>query len=170
MSPERPVLHGARVVLRPPAPADAEPLTAILAEPSVVRRWREHDLEQVRTDLLGEGIGWVIEVDAAVRGWIQAEEETDPDYRHVSVDLFLSEAVQDQGLGREAIRTVVEHFVALGHHRFTIDPAADNEQAIRAYRAVGFRVVGVLREYERDSDGTWHDGLLMDLLARELPR
>jgi hypothetical protein len=33
---------------------------------------------------------------------------------------------------------------------------------------VGFRPVGVLRDYERDTDGRgWHDGLLMDLLAAE---
>jgi aminoglycoside 6'-N-acetyltransferase len=25
-----------------------------------------------------------------------------------------------------------------------------------------------MRKYERGSDGTWHDGLLMDLLAEEL--
>jgi aminoglycoside 6'-N-acetyltransferase len=25
----------------------------------------------------------------------------------------------------------------------------------------------VMRRYERGSDGTWHDGLLMDLLAEE---
>jgi aminoglycoside 6'-N-acetyltransferase len=29
--------------------------------------------------------------------------------------------------------------------------------------------VGVLRQYERDADGSgWHDGLLMELLAGEL--
>ena len=28
--------------------------------------------------------------------------------------------------------------------------------------------VGVMRNYERGVDGTWHDGLLMDLLADEL--
>jgi aminoglycoside 6'-N-acetyltransferase len=28
--------------------------------------------------------------------------------------------------------------------------------------------VGVMRAYERGDDGTWHDGLLMDLLAGEL--
>jgi aminoglycoside 6'-N-acetyltransferase len=26
----------------------------------------------------------------------------------------------------------------------------------------------VMRSYERGPDGTWHDGLLMDLLATEL--
>jgi aminoglycoside 6'-N-acetyltransferase len=28
--------------------------------------------------------------------------------------------------------------------------------------------VGVMRRYERGPDGTWHDGLLMDLLPEEL--
>ena len=32
---------------------------------------------------------------------------------------------------------------------------------------VGFCAVGVMRDYERGPDGSWHDGLLMDLLARE---
>ena len=44
-----------------------------------------------------------------------------------------------------------------------IDPAADNEPAIRCYTAVGFQPVGRMRRYERDIDGPgWHDGLLMD--------
>jgi hypothetical protein len=51
----------------------------------------------------------------------------------------------------------------------TID-LADNAVAIRAYEKVGFRPVGVLREYWRAPDGTWHDGLLTDLLASELDR
>ena len=35
--------------------------------------------------------------------------------------------------------------------------------------AVGFKPVGVMRQYERDTDGKgWHDGLLMDLLSAEL--
>jgi aminoglycoside 6'-N-acetyltransferase len=55
-----------------------------------------------------------------------------------------------------------------GHHRITIDPAAHNERAIRSYRRLGFRPVGVMRRYERGADGTWHDGLLMDLLPEDL--
>ena len=49
-----------------------------------------------------------------------------------------------------------------------IDPAADNSAAIRSYAKVGFRPVGVMRRYELGLDGSWHDGLLMDLLANEL--
>jgi aminoglycoside 6'-N-acetyltransferase len=33
---------------------------------------------------------------------------------------------------------------------------------------VGFRRVGVMREYERGTDGRYHDGLLMGLLRHEL--
>ncbi len=61
---------------------------------------------------------------------------------------------------------LVRHlFEARGHHRLTIDPAAANLRAIRCYESVGFVRVGVMREYERGDDGTWHDGLLMELLA-----
>ena len=48
------------------------------------------------------------------------------------------------------------------------DPAAANHRAIRCYEKVGFRRVGVLRQYERGPDGRFHDGLLMDLLRPEL--
>jgi aminoglycoside 6'-N-acetyltransferase len=57
-----------------------------------------------------------------------------------------------------------------GHHRVTIDPATANTAAIRAYQKAGFRPVGVMRGYERDTDGRgWHDGLLMDILAGDQP-
>jgi RimJ/RimL family protein N-acetyltransferase len=36
------------------------------------------------------------------------------------------------------------------------------------YTSVGFRPVGVMRQYERGGDGRFHDGLLMDLLRDEL--
>jgi aminoglycoside 6'-N-acetyltransferase len=56
-----------------------------------------------------------------------------------------------------------------GHHRITIDPAASNPAAIRAYEKAGFEPVGVMRRYERDADGKgWHDGLLMELVVPDL--
>ena len=69
---------------------------------------------------------------------------------------------------RGALGLAVSHFASLGHHRFTIDPAVANERAVRSYAAVGFGPVGVMRSYERGRDGTWHDNLLMDLLADQL--
>ena len=72
-----------------------------------------------------------------------------------------------RGVGTEAVRRVVRHLIDVrGHHRITIDPAAANAAAIRAYEKAGFRRVGVMRRYERDTGGDgWHDGLLMELLA-----
>ena len=91
-------------------------------------------------------------------------------YRHAGIDIFLDPKLQRRGLGREAVRTLAGYlFEVRRHHRIVIDPAAQNHRAISAYAAVGFRTVGVLREYERNPDGSgWHDGLLMELLVAEL--
>ena len=107
---------------------------------------------------------------ADVVGLIQYSEESTPQYRHAGHRPFLDPAVHGRGVGRDCVRTLARHLILeRGHHRLVIDPAADNEAAIRCYASVGFRPVGVMRSYERDVDGRgWHDGLLMDLLAAEL--
>src|SRR5215208_4953969 len=110
----------------------------------------------------------VIEVDGEFAGWLGVAVEEEPDYRHAGLDIALTTSLQDQGLGRAVLRLAIRHLTGVeGHHRLTIDPAAGNARAIRAYEAVGFRPVGVLRRYERGPDGEWRDGLLMDLLAEE---
>lgn len=165
------VLHGTSTVLRPVVPADAEILTAILAEPEVARWWGRYDAERVRAEMVNGGgsVVFAIEVDDQVVGSVQYFEEPAPDYRHASIDLFLHPAWHGKGLGTDAVRTIARHLVHdRGHHRLAIDPAVTNERAIRAYQRVGFKAVGVLRSYERGPDGQWHDCLLMDLLGREL--
>ncbi len=109
----------------------------------------------------------VIEVDGAVAGLIQFSEELEPKYRHASIDLYLDPALHGRGLGTEAVTRVVRLLTGeRGHHRITIDPAADNTAAIRAYEKAGFRPVGIMRRYERDvGGGGWHDGLLMEYVA-----
>jgi aminoglycoside 6'-N-acetyltransferase len=98
-----------------------------------------------------------------------AGEETDPMYRHASIDIAIVAAGQGRGVGSEAVRTVARWLIgARAHHRLIIDPSAENDRAIATYTKVGFRPVGVMRSYERWRDGSWHDGLLMDLLADEL--
>ena len=108
-----------------------------------------------------------IEVGGQVAGLIQYGEETSPKYRHASIDIFLDPALHGRGLGTHAIRLLVTHLIEdRGHHRITIDPAAHNAQAIRAYEKAGFKAVGVMRSYERDmATGEWHDGLLMELVG-----
>ena len=98
-------------------------------------------------------------------GFIQFAEADDPDYRHASIDLYIDPDHHRKGYATEAIAVLVDHlFVQRGHHRLTIDPAADNEAAIACYGRVGFQPVGTLRRYERQADGRWADGLLMELL------
>jgi aminoglycoside 6'-N-acetyltransferase len=160
-----PTLVGDRVTVRPVRPGDIPALAAIVVEPAVARWWGMSGLEHEPDDMLA---GLAVVVDGVVQGRIEVAEEDDPTYRHVALDVFLATAAQGRGLGPEALRLVIRHFIARGHHRFTIDPAAANDHAIRAYARLGFRPVGVMRRYERGADGTWHDGLLMDLLADEL--
>lgn len=165
-----PVLHGERVTLRPLDKPALDVLVVLLAHESVRRWWGTVEGPvALREDLRHDGTAFAIEVDSTVAGWLGIAEETTPDFRHVGLDIALGAEFQDRGLGSEALRTVLRWLIdERGHHRFTIDPAAANVRAIRAYEAVGFRRVGVVRRYERAPDGSWQDGLLMDLLAEEL--
>src|SRR5215207_5689226 len=134
---------------------------------------------QVLVGRAEEGFPWeddpdstrlVIEVEGAVAGLIQFYEEPTPKYRYAAIDLFLDPALHGRGLGTETVRRVVRDLIEdRGHHRITVDPATTNAVAIRVYEKVGFKPVGVMRRYERDTTGDgWHDGLLMELLADEL--
>jgi aminoglycoside 6'-N-acetyltransferase len=109
----------------------------------------------------------VIEVAGEVAGGIQYHEELNPDYHHAGIDVFLSERWQGRSLGTEAICLVARFLFEQRHHHLTIDPTAENTRAIASYAKVGFRPVGVMRQYERQADGRWHDCLLMDLLRDE---
>ncbi len=135
----------------------------------MAERWGDVEDGEIEAEFVGNARVFVIEAEGEVVGAIQYGEEEDPMYRHAGIDLFLSTARHGQGLGAEAIRVLARHLIdERGHHRLTIDPAVDNVAAIRAYEKVGFRAVGVMRSYERGPDGTWHDGLLMEMLANEL--
>ncbi len=162
------MLDGDVVQLVPVTPQHVPELLKILRTPEVRARWGDPNDGWPLDD--PDVTCFAILLDGRVRGMIQYGEESDPDYRHASIDIFVDPEVHGRGVGRDSVRTLARHLVAdRGHHRLVIDPAADNTAAIRCYTSVGFRPVGVLRRYERDADGTgWHDGLLMDLLAGEL--
>ena len=154
------------IVLRALVAADAPELRRIRATPEVACWWGPAEDEFPLGDE-DDVTRLTIEVDGAVAGMVQFGEEVDPKYRHASIDLFLDPTLHGRGIGTEVVGRLVRHLIdERGHHRITIDPAADNAAAIRAYEKVGFRRVGVMRRYERDVDGDgWHDGLLMELLA-----
>jgi aminoglycoside 6'-N-acetyltransferase len=165
------LLRGERVTLRALAAADASRLAEIGAEPEVARWWPGLTEARVRELAAGEGgvKAFAVELDGEVIGLAQYWEETDPEYPHAGIDLCLTTARHGQGLGTDTVLTLARHLVRdRGHHRLVIDPALDNARAIRCYEGVGFKRVGVLRRYERAPDGSWRDGLLLDLLAEEL--
>jgi len=167
-----PTLQGEQVVLRPIQPDDREALMDVLSDPSVVAVWDTRGPESSTDELLAGDEGWTvwaIEFAGEFAGSIQAAENDDEDYKSAGIDIFMHSRFQGRGLGTDAVRTLARYLIEVrGHHRLTIDPAADNERAIRTYEKVGFKAVGVMRRYERGVGGTYHDGLLMDMLAGEL--
>jgi aminoglycoside 6'-N-acetyltransferase len=159
-------LRGDRVVLRSLRRDDAAAIAALAAAPEVAAWWPDLTEKEVAEKADGRDgvVAFAVVHDGELAGLVQYYEETDPDYRHAGIDLFLGAPFQGRGLGTDTVRTIARHLVDdRGHHRLVIDPAAHNERAIRCYEKVGFRRVGVMREYERG-----HDGVLLDLLAREL--
>jgi RimJ/RimL family protein N-acetyltransferase len=163
-------LAGERVVLVPVTAAHVEEIRRILLTPQVRSRWGDEARSEQWPFDDPSSVRYAVLLDGMVRGMVQYGEENEPSYRHASIDIFIDPQVHGRGVGRDAVRTLARHLIDdRGHHRIVIDPAADNEAAIRCYAAVGFRPVGLMRDYERDVDGDgWHDGLLMDLLAEGL--
>lgn len=158
------MLEGDIVQLAPLTDAHLPDLRRIRNTPEVVARWGEPEDDEMN----GDATCFAIVVDGTVRGMVQYGEETDPRYRHASIDIYVDPSVHGRGIGRDTVRTLARHLIDdRDHHRIVIDPAADNVAAIRCYTSVGFKPVGVLRDYERDDNG-WHDGLLMDLLSTDL--
>jgi aminoglycoside 6'-N-acetyltransferase len=165
------VLQGERVRLRPLEADDVERLVEIGAEPEITRWWgqitRKHLLD--KAEGRDDATAFAIEHEGEMVGLAQFSEPGEDEFKHANIDLFLTASLHGRGLGRDAVRTLARWLVGEGgHHRLTIDPALANEPAIRAYEAVGFKRVGVLRRYWRDPQGVWQDGLLLDLLADEL--
>ena len=167
-----PTLEGPRVILRPLREGERELMAEkIAADPIAGPRWSTH-VEVMRRWLTEEGLRLlIVEFEGEPVGIVDFEEELEPEYCSAGMDIALLECCVGKGLGVEVLQVLAAWLVdERGHHRLTIDPAADNARAIRAYEKIGFRPIGVARRYEQGADGTWHDNLLMDLLAEELVR
>ncbi len=161
-------LHGTYVTLRPATADDLPAFRTALATAEVRRWWHWPDPEGDLAE--PEHRHLTITVKGENVGMIQWHEEADPDFRYASIDIFVHPEHHRLGLGTDAIRTLARWlFDVRGHHRLTIDPAAENEAAIACYERLGFRRVGVLRKQWYDHErGFWADGMLLDLLKGEL--
>lgn len=163
------MLVGERMTLRPPAEADAGALLDILSEPEVSRWWVGYTTERIREEILESGNALAMDIDGVCAGAIFLYPETDPEYRHVVIHLFLGARWYGKRYGAEALAVAIAHLATLGHHRFTLDPNVHNAAAVHSYERLGFRRVGVLREYQLRPDGSHEDGLLMDLVLSDFP-
>lgn len=158
------------ITLTPTTEDDAPVLRAQRSTPEVAHWW---DLPEPGFPMHDEpeSTRLTIRADGEVAGLVQYGEEDDPKYRSASLDIFLGPAFHGRGIGTRVIRMVLDILISeRGHHRVTIDPAADNHAAIRTYEKAGFRRVGLMRLAERDADGDgWHDQLLMELVVERAP-
>ncbi len=149
-------MRDAELELRLLRDSDRPLLEAIFAEPEVKRWWPVPDYVA--------DSGWTVDVDGEASGWLEYHEQEYRWYPSVAFDIALATRLHGRGYGRRALRLAIDHFAAKGHHRFTLDPNAQNERAIRAYTALGFEQVGTMRAYERNPAGGWNDALLMELI------
>lgn len=110
---------------------------------------------------------WVIEHDGKLLGEARLDALDQHEARaRLAIGLY-DPAKLGLGLGREAVRLVLQHaFENLNLHRVGLRVIAYNTRAIRCYLACGFVVEGREREAAFIT-GEWHDDVLMSILARE---
>ncbi len=163
--PAGPTLHGEHVTLRPMHDGDADDLRRLHAAPEVIEWWGPLEVDFPLSDE-PEVTRMCIVLDDETVGMIQYGEEPEEDFRHAWIDIFVDATRHGRGIGTDALRTLIEHlFTDRGHHRVTIDPAADNAAAVRCYEKAGFRRVGVMESSWLDPHtNRWRDAILMELV------
>lgn len=104
-----------------------------------------------------------------VVGMIQWGDDSYEENRHAYVDIFVGDDHAGRGIGTEAMRAMTRTLIEQhGYHRITLDPAVENEAAIRSYEKAGFRRVGILRRsYLEHESQQWRDELVMELVVTD---
>lgn len=132
--------------IRLSTPADANRLLTWTNDPEVYTWWEGRPLERKEVEekytgkRLPEVIGYIIEQAKVPVGFIQAWQEDDSR----GLDMFLSAAAQGQGSGSAVARSLAAHLSERGWDNITVDPAVQNEKAIRAWARAGFVANGEL--------------------------
>ena len=169
-STAQPVLTGPRVVLRDPRPEDTDALLATLCEPEVAEWWVGYTRERVEREMVGSpDTVRVIEVEGRAVGGLVVLRGKDPEYPTTIMHIYTSTSMRGRRLGQEALALAIRHEFAHGIARVTLDPNVRNLGAIRSYERLGFKRVGVLRDYQVRPDGSLDDSLLLDLTRSDFP-
>lgn len=177
--PDRPILRGDRVWLRPLEERDMAAFAAGVNDTEVglragyrwpfsvaqTRAWLEHLQESVRKAdgfffavcELGDdrfvGTTWLKDVN-----WLDSNAE---------LAIFMDRDHLGAGWGTDAQRTLLKFgFGTLGLERIWLTVDADNARAIRSYEKVGFQREGIMRRARREHAGLM-DAVLMAILREE---
>lgn len=89
-------------------------------------------------------------------------------HRNASLGIFIGEKTfWNQGIGTEATNLLLDFaFNILNLHNIYLSVMSYNKRAIRCYEKIGFKKIGVQREFMFVS-GKYHDVYLYDMLASE---
>ena len=173
-----PILRGERIVLRPIERDDVPTLASLMNDLETVHRLSDRPpVPRAVEERLGD-----FDVDVEERPsdsvWfvIAAGDEvigtcgfSNLDHYHGRAELgvWLGRKWWGQGLGQDAMRTLLAYaFRNLNLRSVWLAALADDERALGAYRKVGFREAGRLREHTW-FDGAFHDDVLMEILRDE---
>ncbi|RGE21077.1 GNAT family N-acetyltransferase [Leucobacter sp. wl10] len=161
---------GPCVTLRAPAEADRDPLLAILAEPEVAQWWVGYTPERVQQEFIeAPETTRIIEVGGECAGAMYVLRGDDPEYPTTVMHIFIGTGFRGRRIGEEALALAIREEFAEGISRVTLDPNVGNEGAIRSYERLGFRRIGVLRDYQVRPGGRLEDALFLDLTRRDFP-
>ncbi|MBO1900762.1 GNAT family N-acetyltransferase [Leucobacter weissii] len=162
-------LVGPLVTLRAPEPGDTGPLLAILQEPEVSEWWVGYTPDRVREDFIDPPTGRIIEVEGECAGAMMVLRGEDPEYPTTVIHLFIGTRFRGRRIGEEALALAIRGEFAAGISRVTLDPNANNHGAIRSYERLGFKRIGVLRDYQVRPGGHLEDALFLDLTRSDFP-
>ncbi len=86
----------------------------------------------------------------------------------VEIGYGLSPDYWGRGIFSMTAYLIIEYiFTTLKLHRIVARTASENYQSIRGLKKLGFHIEGVMRDYYKFSDGSWHDATLMSLLSTD---
>lgn len=175
-----PVLFGERVRLRPATDADAPHFMRWANDPEFSRmqwgrkpgRFPDESTFTTWARFFPERSGalFAIEYEGRPIGFINYRDWR-PKPRSCEVGVGIGEsALWSQGLGRDALRTLMKHLVEdMGAHRISLSVLAFNDRAIASYRACGFEVEGIERDGVLADDGAFVDDVRMAYIAGRAP-
>lgn len=94
---------------------------------------------------------------------------SDPEYPTTIMHIFLGARFRGKRIGEESLALAIGREFAAGITRVTLDPNVHNTGAIRSYERLGFRAIGVLRDYQVRPGGALEDALFMDMTRSDFP-